>query len=73
MANTSSSGRRPNFTVELYHVYSVIMFMYVNMAVAINFKIQSILTLQNCLYVTFLLKLSSFLSSSLTGAKSWVS
>lgn len=40
MANTSSSGRRPNFTVELYHVYSVIMFMYVNMAVAINFKIQ---------------------------------
>lgn len=33
MANTSSSGRRPNFTVELYHVivYSFIMFMYVNM------------------------------------------
>lgn len=39
MVNISFFGCCLNFIVELYYVYSVIMFMYVNMVVVINFKI----------------------------------
>lgn len=39
MVNISFFGCCLIFTVELYYVYSVIMFMYVNMVVVINFKI----------------------------------